>query len=124
MDADFSEIESVPASPFMEDVSRSASSLKTELTVLRGRLASIKTLMADKFEIDMDPEQMSDTEFEEHLATEIIPDRLVQQYLSVKEDINELRNKLGEVNREVFSETSTHIKLPARIKEVTYDLFQ
>ncbi len=121
---DFSEMESVPASPFIEDVSRSASSLKYELAVLHGRLASIKLSMVDEFEIDVDPEQMNDAEFEEQLAMEVVPDRLVQQYLSVKEDINELKNKLGEVNREVFSETSSRIKLPARIKEVRYDLFQ
>ncbi len=124
LDSDFSEMESVPASPFMEDASHSASTLKSELMEIQDKLASVKSLMANEFEEYLDIDTTTDEDFEERLAFEVIPDRLVQQYLAVKEKLKTVREKLGIVNQEVFSETSSLIKLPKRIKEVEYDLFR
>ena len=124
LDADFSEMESVPASPFMEDVSISASSLKSELTLLKEKLLLIKEQIADSFEEYLDPASVSDDEFARRMALEHVPDGLVQRYLEVSEEIQSVKSKLGEVNQVVFSETSSRIKLPARIKEVNYGLFK
>lgn len=121
---DFSEMESVPATPFMEDVSLNASSLKSEQALMNEKLTQIKVRIADEFDDYLDPVKVTDDEFAQHMALENVPNGLVQQYLSVSEDIKELKSKLGEVNQVVFSETSSRIKLPARIKEMNYGLFK
>ncbi len=121
---DFSEIESVEASPFMEDVSVDASRLKEEKQALRGKLMVIKDQIADTFEEYKDPKTLSDDEFAEVMALQIVPDGLVQRYLEVTEEIKSVNEKLGEVNSVVFRETSSRIKLPERIKEVRFDVFK
>ena len=121
---DFSEMESVTATPFMEDVSISASSLKSELELLKERLLIIKGQIADSFDEYLDPAVVSDDEFARRMALEHVPDGLVQKYLEVSVEIHSVKSKLGEVNQVVFSETSSRIKLPARIKEVNYGLFK
>ena len=44
-------------------------------------------------------------------------ERIVQTYLSLKEQTNQLKAKLGEVNMTVFEETKSKIKLPKIIEE-------
>ena len=121
---DFSEMESVEASPFMEDVSVDASRLKEEKQALRGKLMVIKDQIADTFDEYQDPKTLTDDEFAEVMALQIVPDGLVQRYLEVTEEIKSVNKKLGEVNSVVFRETSTRIKLPERIKEVRFDVFK
>ena len=82
----------------------------------------VKDQMADTFEEYSDPRRLSDDEFALCLAKENIPDRLVQMYLELKEQIDGVKGQLGEVNTAVFRETSTMIKLPERIKG--YDLWK
>jgi hypothetical protein len=119
---DFTEMESVEATPFLDDISVDATRLKGELTLLKERMIIVKNQMADTFEEYEDPLKISDDEFALCLARENIPDGLVQQYLELKEQIDGVKGQLGEVNTVVFRETSTKIKLPERIKG--YDLFK
>ena len=121
---DFSEMESVDCTPFMEDVSVSASSLKSELELLKEKLLIIKGQIAESFEEYLDPAAISNDEFASRMALEHVPDGLVQKYLEASEEIQSVKSKLGEVNQVVFSETSSRIKLPERIKEVNYGLFK
>jgi len=119
---DFTEMESVEATPFLDDISIDATRLKEELFFLKERMTVVKDQMADTFEEYTDPRKLSDDEFALCLTRESIPDGLVQQYLELKDQINGVKGQLGEVNTVVFRETSTKIKLPERIKG--YDLFK
>jgi len=119
---DFTEMESVEATPFLDDISADATRLKEELFFLKERMTVVKDQMADTFEEYSDPRKLSDDEFALCLARENIPDGLVQKYLELKEQIDGVKGQLGEVNTVVFRETSTKIKLPERIKG--YDLFK
>ena len=119
---DFSEMESVEATPFLDDISADATRIKEELFFLKERMTVVKDQMADIFEEYLDPRKLSDDEFALHLARENIPDGLVQKYLELKEQIEGVKGQLGEVNTVVFRETATKIKLPERIKG--YDIFK
>ena len=119
---DFTEMESVEATPFLDDISVDATKLKEELTFLKERMIIVKKQMADTFEEYEDPRKLSDDEFALCLAKENIPDGLVQQYLELKDQIDGVKGQLGEVNTVVFKETASKIKLPERIKE--YDLWK
>jgi hypothetical protein len=121
---DFSEMESVEATPFLEDISVDATRLKEELQFLQGKLLVIKDQIADGFEDCVEPRKLSDDDFAMCLATENVPDGLVQRYLEVIEQLDRVKGQLGEVNTVVFRETSTKIKLPERIKEVNFDIFK
>jgi hypothetical protein len=119
---DFTEMESVEATPFLDDISVDATRLKEEIFFLKERMTVVKDQMADTFEEYTDPRKLSDDEFAACLARENIPDGLVQKYLELKEQIDQVKGQLGEVNTVVFRETATKIKLPERIKG--YDLFK
>ena len=119
---DFSEMESVEATPFLDDISIDATKLKEELNFLKERLIIVKDQMADTFEDYQDPRQLTDDGFAKRMILENVPDDLVQKYLEVKEQMDRVKGQLGEVNTVVFRETSTKIKLPERIKG--YDLFK
>ena len=121
MTEDFQSLESVEATPFMEDVSLDATRLKNELKDLRGRLLIVKDQMADEFSDWLDPKTLTDEEFDQKLAHEKVSEGLVQTYLSLKEQINGLRSQLGEVNMAVFNETKSKIKLPKLIEERSID---
>ena len=119
---DFSEMESVETTPFLDDISIDATKLKEDLFFLNERMTVVKDQMADTFEEYSDPRKLTDDEFAACLARENIPDGLVQKYLELKEQIDQVKGQLGEVNTVVFRETATKIKLPERIKG--YDLFR
>jgi len=121
---DFASLESVEATPFMEDVSMNATRLKRELQGLQGRLKVIKEQMADEFTEWSDPGTMSSAAFEKRLAYEKVSEGLVQAYLAIKEQMGELKTRLGEVNRTVFSETKNSIKLPPQIERSIDELLQ
>jgi len=114
---DFNSLESVSATPFMEEASLDSTRLKNELKDLTGRLWIIKDQMADEFLEYVDPRSFTDDEFDEKLVSEKVPEGLVQTYLSLKEQTNQLKAKLGEVNMTVFEETKSKIKLPKIIEE-------
>jgi hypothetical protein len=119
---DFSEIESVESTRYLDDISVQATKLKEELFFLNERMTIVKDQMADTFEEYSDPRKLTEDEFALCLARENIPDGLVQKYLELKEQIDGVKGQLGEVNTVVFRETATKIKLPERIKG--YDIFK
>ena len=119
---DFTEMESVMATPFLDSISVDATKLKEELLFLKERIAVVKDQMADTFDEYSDPRKLTDDEFAACLARENIPDGLVQRYLKLKEQIDSVNGNLKEVNTAVFKETVSKIKLPERIKG--YDLFK
>ena len=121
MAQDFQSLESVEATPFMEDVSLDATRLKNELKDLRGRMWIIKDQMAFEFDLWVDVKTLTDDAFEECLAVETVSQGLVQTYLALKEQIEALKSKLGEVNKTVFEETKSKITLPKLIKETSID---
>lgn len=121
MAEDFQSLESVEATPFMEDVSLDATKLKNELQTLQGKLWIVKEQMADEFLEYVDPKSLTDDEFDEKLAFEKVAEGLVGTYLSLKDQIGDLKEKLGEVNMTVFNETKSKIKLPKLIDERSLD---
>ena len=121
MGEDFQSIESVTASPFMEEIAVDAAKLKRELNEFRRDLIVVKHQMADEFKEYIDPNLVSEDEFAEALARENVSTALVKTYLTVKEKINKLESQLGEVSNTVFKETAANIKLPG--KENLNELF-
>ena len=121
MAEDFQSLESVEATPFMEDISLDSTRLKNELKDLSGRLWIVKDEMASEFDLWVDVKTLTDDAFEECLAVETVSQGLVQTYLSLKEQIDALKAKLGEVNMTVFEETKSKIKLPKIIEERRLD---
>ena len=122
MGEDFQSIESVAASPFMEEIACDAGKLKKELNEFRRDLILVKQQMADEFKEYVDPDLATDNEFAESLARENVSTVLVKSYLSIKEKIKGLESQLGEVTNVVFKETAAKIKLPG--KENLDELFQ
>ena len=121
MAEDFQSLGSVEATPFMEDVSLDATRLKNQLKDLTGRLWIVKDEMASEFDLWVDVKTLTDDAFDEKLVTEKVSEGLVQTYLSLKEQISQLKAKLGEVNMTVFEETKSKIKLPKIIEERSLD---
>jgi len=110
---DFQGIESISATPFMEDIARDATQLKRELAHLKGKCAVVKEQLADEFQRYLDPKTVSDEVFGEALAREgKVPQKLVQSYLVLKERMQELESQLGQFQAAVFNETATKIRLP------------
>lgn len=116
---DFLSIETVSATPFMEEVGEDASRLKSRLSELRSRYLLVKEQMVDEFSIPCEPKTLSDDAFDTMLANEKVSDRLVQTYLALKEQVQQIQSQLGEVENAIFSETAAKIKLPSLKKEVT-----
>jgi len=123
MGEDFQCIESVSATPFMENIANDAKQLKAELNELRRSYNVLKEQMADEFSEYVDPNWLSDEEFNEKLAHEKVSNVLIKSYLSLTEKITKLEHQLGQVNSTVFIETSAKIKLPGPMKETSHELF-
>lgn len=127
MGEDFQGIESVAASPFMENVAKGAQQIKLELAELRRQYNLLKDQMVDAFEEYTNPQLLTDEEFAERLAHETISEALIQQYLSLTEKITKLEQELRLVSSEVFNETITKIRLPGAIsnkaQETCHGLF-
>ncbi len=121
---DFMGIESVSADPFMDEISEDASRLKMQLAELRQHMRTIRAQMADEFEEYVDPDSLSETQFEERLARESLPQSYVQTYLKIKEQIGALEAQLGELSQAVFSETARRIRLPSTLEERQNDLLK
>jgi len=119
---DFTGIQSVESTPFLDDLSINASHLKTELADLRKQLLNIKEVMADEFDHYIDPRGVSGELFDEACANEKIPQGYIQTYLSLKEKIHGIESQLGLVNTEIFTETSSRIRLPKLIEGRMHDL--
>ena len=113
---DFSGLQSVSASPYMEDIAYNVSQLKKELAELRGKYMLIKMQMAESFECDADPQLMSDDDFSEVMAVENVHDGLIQAYIAFREKMSQIEAKLGIVSSEIFNETKTKIRLPKSLE--------
>jgi len=111
---DFQSIESVAASPFMEEIAVDAAMLKRELFEFRRDLVVVKQQMANEFKEYLDPNLSTEDEFSEALSRENVSTVLVKSYLSTKENIKGLESQLGEVSNAVFKETAAKIKLPGK----------
>ncbi len=111
---DFQSMESVEATPYMEDVSMGVEQLKAELRQHRLELRQVKLQMADEIDgfVDVDAD---DDEFNKVIAMHRVSDHLVQQYLAGVEKIHELKTQLGQATDAVFSETKVRIRLPPRL---------
>jgi len=123
MGEDFQSIESVSATPFMENIAQDAKKLKAELNELKRSYNVLKEQMADEFSEYVNPTMLSDEEFSEILAHEKVSHVLIKSYLSLTEKITKLEYQLGQVNSTVFIETSSKIKLPGLLKETSHELF-
>ena len=82
-----------------------------------GKYLLIKQQMAGEFENYINPGELSDEDFSQALAREKISQGYVQTYLALKEQINILKSKLGEVNSLVYNETTAKIKLPKLLED-------
>jgi len=118
---DFAGIQSVASNPFLDDLSVNASQLKTELADLKKQLLNLKELMANEFHNYVDPGRVSAELFDQACAKESVPEGYVQTYLALKEQIRNIESQLGQVNIEVFAETSSRIKLPKLIERRAHD---
>jgi|TARA_B100000959_G_scaffold2367_1_gene2678 hypothetical protein len=123
LNSDFSEMESVEANPFYEDAAGSASRLKKELWYVKKQLENVKESIADEFDEYKDPKSFTHDEFAARMALEKVTESLVQRYLSLQEQKKDIESRLGEVNREVYRETTQKIRLPDKLKENIYDIF-
>ena len=114
---DFQSIESVSANSYMEGIAFDASQLKRELGRIKAQCAVIKGEMADHFEEPIEPNLISEDLFAETLARQNkVPQGLMQSYLLVREQMNEVEAQLGEFDAAVFSETASKIRLPKAVE--------
>jgi len=113
---DFCSIESVDATPYMEEVAGDAGKLKEELSSLKRGLVRVKGQIASEISYQNDILSLSEDEFTRVLAAHRISDALVQKYLSLSERIGQIKTQLGQASNLVFSETKNRIRLPARLE--------
>jgi len=112
---DFSGIETVSATPFMEEVAIDVGKLKGELGDLRNSLRRVQQAILDeignKRELASIPVEFFDLLLVEHRVS----DSLIQKFLELKSKISTLEVQLDQASSVVFSETVTRIHLPGRI---------
>ncbi|MFC1583870.1 hypothetical protein ACFL4U_04210 [Candidatus Neomarinimicrobiota bacterium] len=117
---DYQGIESVSATPFMDEIAMDATQIKRELGGLRSKYEVVKEQLADEFEEYVNPKTVSDEVFGEALARENkVPQHLVQSYLSIRERMQELQAQLGQVQSVVFNETAPRIRLPRAVEHLS-----
>ena len=112
---DFSGIETISATPFMEEVAIDVGKLKGELGDLRSGLRKVQLAILDEIGIERDSISFTDESFDLLLAEHHVSDALVQKLLELKSKISTLEGQIGETSSVVFSETVTRIHLPGRI---------
>ncbi len=112
---DFSGIETVPATPFMEEVAYDAGKLKSELWTMRNELRKVKQAILDEIGDQRELTAIPAEAFDLILAEHHVSDVLVQKLLELKSRISSLESQLGQASSVVFSETVTRIHLPCRI---------
>ena len=92
---DFQEMETVNATPFMEEVAIDAGRLKAELGYLRKELRLVKGKMAEEMNEEIDLLSMSEDKFNKILAMHRISDALVQRYLALLDKIRNIEAQTG-----------------------------
>lgn len=112
---DFSGIETVSATPFMEEVAIDVGKLKSELMNLRNSLRRVQQAILDEIGIERDSISFTVESLDLLLVEHRISDSLVQRLLDLKSRISGLETQLGQASSAVFSETVPRIHLPGRI---------
>jgi len=112
---DFSGIETIPATPFMEEIAYDAGKLKSELWTLRNELRKVQQAVLDEIGDQRELASIPAGSFDLVLAEHHVSDLLVQKFLELKSKIQVLEVQLGQASSAVFSETVTKIHLPGRI---------
>ena len=112
---DFTGIETIPATPFMEEVAYDAGKLKSELWTMRAELQKVQQAILDEIGDQRELASIPAESFDLVLAEHRISDALVQKLLELKSRISTLEVQLGQSSSVVFSETVTKIHLPGRI---------
>jgi len=112
---DFSGIETVSATPFMEEVACDVGKLKSELGDLRSGLRKVQLAILEEIGKERDSISFTDEFFDLLLVEYRVSDSLIQKLLELKSKIQVLESQLGEASSAVFSETVTRIHLPGRI---------
>lgn len=112
---DFSGIETVSATPFMEAVASDVGKLKSELADFRSGLRKVQLAILDELGDKRELVSFTGDAFDLLLAGCRVSDNLTQRYLELKSQIAALEGQLGEASSAVFSETVTRIHLPGRI---------
>jgi len=113
---DFDGIESVPATPYIEEVAIDADRLKRELRSLNCDLVRVKKQIRNELALSDDILSLTEENFAQILAAHRISDALVQKYLSLSERARQIQMQLGQASEVVFRETKTRIRLPARLE--------
>ncbi len=112
---DFSGIETVSATPFMEEVAVDVGKLKGELGTLRNELRRVQQAILDEIGIERESISFTVEFFDLLLVEHRVSDSLIQKLLELKSQITGLETQLGQASSAVFSETVTRIHLPGRI---------
>ena len=110
---DFLSIESVPATPYHIDLGYDASRLKTELAGLESKLASLQIAIKKELSNGISLEDVDEVEFERIIANNPLPSGMVQTYLSLRDRIKSISDRIGELNLEVITDTRLKVRLPS-----------
>ena len=116
---DFLGIESVSATPYHVDLGYDVTKLKKELSGHKSKMASLKLEMQKGISNGIDLADLNGDEFESLIAKHQVSSGLVQTYLSLKERINSIKARIGELNDELITDTRLQVRLP-RLRSDSY----
>ena len=108
---DFLGIESVPATPYHIDLGYDTTKLKNELSGHLSKMTSLKIEMNKEFSNGANLAGLNDEEFESLIANNHSFSGLAQTYLSLKDRINSIRTRIGELNEELITDTRLQVHL-------------
>ena len=109
---DFLGIESVDATPYHIDLGYDTTKLKSELSSHMEKMASLKIEMQKEFRNGVNLAGLSNEEFERIIANNHSSSGLSQTYLSLKDRIDSIKARIGELNEELITDTRLQVRLP------------
>ena len=116
---DFLGIESVDATPYHIDLGHDSSRLKQELSGHISKMTSLKIEMQKEFSNGINLIDLNNEEFENLISNNHSSSGLVQTYLSLKDRINTIKARIGELNEELITDTRLQVRLP-RLRSDSY----
>ena len=116
---DFLGIESVPATPYHVDLGYDTTKLKNELSGHISKMASLKIEMQKEFSNGANLANLNNEEFERIIANNHSSSGLSQTYLSLKDKIDSIKARIGELNEELITDTRLQVRLP-RLRSDSY----